>query len=118
MSGAREIERLAYENSINPRLLLAILDYEASWVRGKPENEFRINFTLGYESFKYKGMFMQMVWAINQLSTGYYDWRAGKMIELTFLDGTRLRIDPTLNAGTLRSCIIFPAIIPIMNGCA
>ena len=101
MSGAREIDRLAYENSINPRLLLAILDYEAHWVRGTPENDFRVQYPLGHESFKYKGMFMQMVWAINKLSTGYYDWRAGKMIDLTFLDGTKLRIDPTLNAGTV-----------------
>lgn len=101
MSGAREIERLAYENSINPRLLLAILDYEAHWVRGKPENEFRMDFPLAQENFRYKGMFMQLVWGINQLSTGYYDWRAGKLTELTFQDGNKLRIDPTLNAGTV-----------------
>jgi murein DD-endopeptidase MepM/ murein hydrolase activator NlpD len=101
MSGAREIERLAYENSINPRLLLAILDYEARWVRGQPENDVRIEYPLGYEGFKYKGMFMQLVWAINQLSTGYYDWRTGKMTELAFRDGNKLRIDPTLNAGTV-----------------
>ena len=101
MSGAREIERLAYENSINPRLLLAILDYEAHWVRGTPENDFRVNYPLGQESFKYKGMFMQMVWAINQLQKGYYDWRAGKLVELTFRDGNTLRIDPNLNAGTV-----------------
>ena len=100
-SGAREIERLAYENSINPRLLLAILDYESTWVRGTPDSEFRLTYPLGYESFKYKGMFMQMVWGINQLQTGYYDWRAGKMVELTFNDGSTLRIDPTLNAGTV-----------------
>ena len=100
-SGAREIERVAYENSVNPRLLLAILDYESSWVRGRPENDFRINYPLGHEGFKYKGMFMQMVWAINQLTTGYYDWRAGKLVELTFLDGYKLRIDPTLNPGTV-----------------
>lgn len=101
LTGAREIERLAYENSINPRLLLAILDYEANWVRGRPENEFRTDYPLGYESFKYKGMFMQMVWAINQLSNGYYNWRAGKMVELNFQDGNKLRIDPALNAGTV-----------------
>ncbi|HSL31749.1 MAG TPA: hypothetical protein VK900_21280, partial [Anaerolineales bacterium] len=86
-SGAREIERLAYENSINPRLLLAILDYEARWVRGTPENELRSNYPLGYEGYRYKGLFLQMGWGISQLSTGYYNWRAGKLTELTFLDG-------------------------------
>ena len=100
-SGAGEIERLAYENSVNPRLLLAILDYEARWVRGTPESEFRTDYPLGYESYRNKGMFMQLVWAANQLSTGYYDWRAGKLTELTFQDGSKLRIDPTLNAGTV-----------------
>lgn len=101
MTGAGEIERLAYENSINPRLLLALLDYEARWVRGTPENEFRINFPLGHESYRYKGMFMQMVWGITHLASGYYNWRSGKLTELSFSDGTRLRIDPTLNAGTV-----------------
>ena len=100
-SGARAIERLAYENSVNPRLLLAILDFEARWVRGKPENEFRIDYPLAQENFRSKGMFMQLVWGINQLSKGYYDWRAGKITELTFRDGNKLRIDPTLNAGTV-----------------
>ena len=66
-----------------------------------PKTIFALDYPLGHESFKYKGMFMQMVWGINQLSTGYYDWRAGKMTELTFLDGNKLRIDPTLNAGTV-----------------
>jgi murein DD-endopeptidase MepM/ murein hydrolase activator NlpD len=100
-TGARAIERLAYENSVNPRLLLAILDYEAGWVRGKPENEFRTDYPLGHESYRYKGMFMQLVWGIGQLSTGYYNWRAGKLTELTFQDGHKLRLDPTLNAGTV-----------------
>lgn len=100
-SGAREIERLAYENSVNPRLLLAILDYEASWVRGRPQDDFHVNYPLGVEGYRYKGMFLQLVWAINQLTTGYYDWRAGRLTELTFSDGNKLRIEPTLNAGTV-----------------
>lgn len=100
-SGARAIERLAYENSVNPRLLLAILDFEARWVRGKPENEFRIDYPLAQENYRNKGMFLQLTWGINQLSKGYYDWRAGKITELTFRDGNKLRIDPTLNAGTV-----------------
>jgi LasA protease len=100
-TGAGLIERNSYENSVNPRLLLAILDYESRWVRGTPENKFRIEFPLGYESYRYKGVFMQLVWAINQLQTGYYDWRTGKMTSITFNDGTKLGIDPTLNAGTV-----------------
>lgn len=101
MTGAAEVERIAYENSINPRLLLAILDYEARWVRGTPVDAFRKEFPLGYENFRNKGMFLQLAWAINQLSTGYYGWRAGTISEITFRDGVRYKLDPTLNAGTV-----------------
>jgi murein DD-endopeptidase MepM/ murein hydrolase activator NlpD len=46
-------------------------------------------------------MFGQMIWAINQLSEGYYGWRTGRIKELTFSDGNKLFLDPTLNAGTV-----------------
>ncbi|HJR80646.1 MAG TPA: hypothetical protein VJ821_11280 [Anaerolineales bacterium] len=101
MSGAGSIQRVAYENSVNPRLLLAILDYESRWVRGKPENDFRIDYPLGYENYRNKGVFGQIAWAISQLSMGYYGWRAGTLTEIRFNDGNTLRIDPNLNAGTV-----------------
>ena len=64
MTGAAEIERSAYENSINPRLILAILDYEARWVRGTPADQFRRNYPLGHENFRNKGMFLQLAWGL------------------------------------------------------
>ena len=39
--------------------------------------------------------------AIQDLLTGYYGWRAGKLSTLTFPDGTSLRIAPGLNAGSV-----------------
>lgn len=101
MTGAAEVGRISYENSINPRVLLAILDFEAGWVRGKPADDFHKTYPLGYENFRNKGMFLQLAWAINQLSTGYYGWRAGTITEITFLDGTTYQLDPSLNAGTV-----------------
>lgn len=106
-SGAKEIERLAYENSFNPRLLLALLDYEAGWVRGKPENQFKTEYPMGHENFRNKGMFGQMTWAINQMYMGYYGWRTGTVTELVFSDGNKLRLDPTLNAGTVAVMVLF-----------
>jgi LasA protease len=106
-TGAQVIERLAYENSVNPRLLLAVLDYEAQWVRGKPASEFRTKYPMGYESYLNDGMFGQLTWAINQMSAGYFGWRTGKISELKFTDGKTLRIDPTLNAGTVAIMVLF-----------
>jgi murein DD-endopeptidase MepM/ murein hydrolase activator NlpD len=106
-SGAGVIERAAYENSVNPRLLLAVLDYESHWVRGKPENQFRTEYPMGYENFRNKGMFLQLAWAINQMSMGYYGWRIGTITDITFRDGSKLRLDPTLNAGTVAIMTLF-----------
>ena len=33
-SGAQVIQRVALENSINPRLLLALIEYQSGWVYG------------------------------------------------------------------------------------
>jgi murein DD-endopeptidase MepM/ murein hydrolase activator NlpD len=107
MTGAAALERSAYENSINPRLLLALLDYEAQWVRGLPADDFHKTYPLGYENFRNKGMFLQFGWAINQLSTGYYGWRMGTMTEITFNDGTTYQLDPSLNAGTVAIMYFF-----------
>ena len=106
-TGADEIKRLAYENSINPRLLLALLDYEGRWVHGQPVDALHTDYPMGYQNVLYKGMFSQMVWAVNQLSIGYYGWRAGTVTELNFPDGTKLRLDPRLNAGTVAIQYLF-----------
>ncbi len=107
VTGPKAIRRLADENSINPRLLLAVLEYESRWVRGQPVDALHAEYPMGYEDFRYKSMFTQMVWAINQLSIGYYGWRNGTLTELDFPDGTRLRLDPRLNAGTVAVQYLF-----------
>ncbi len=106
-TGSQEIMRLAYENSIDPRLILALLDFEAGWVRGQPESKSRIDYPMAQEDYHNVGMFGQMTWAVNELSFGYYGWRRGTVSELTFNDGNKLKLDPTLNAGTVAVMNLF-----------
>jgi murein DD-endopeptidase MepM/ murein hydrolase activator NlpD len=101
MTGSQAIERAAYENSISPRILLGLLEYESRWVYGAPSDTKGEDYPMHFESLKYKGLFLQMVWTINQLYAGYYGWRAGTLTQLTFPDGETLRLDPSLNAGTV-----------------
>jgi len=37
-TGAQAVERIALENSLNPRIILAIIEWESHWVRGQPKN--------------------------------------------------------------------------------
>jgi len=107
VEGDKAIARLASENSINPRLLLGLLEYESRWVRGEPVDILHSDYPMGFEDFRYKGMYIQMVWAVNQLSIGYYGWRSGTLTQLKFPDGTQLRLDPRLNAGTVAIQYLF-----------
>jgi LasA protease len=100
-TGTEGMIRLTTENSVNPRLMLALLEYEGGWVYGTPTDMLREKYAMGYQSQKYEGLFMQLVWGMNQLFSGYYGWRMGALTELTFPNGEILRIDPGLNAGTV-----------------
>lgn len=107
IQGYDAIERLAIENSVNPRLLLALLEYEARWVRGQPIDLLHTDFPMGFNDYRYKGMSVQMTWAINNMSIAYYGWRAGTLTHIEFPEGTKLRLDPRLNAGTVAIHYLF-----------
>jgi LysM repeat protein len=110
IDGHAAIDRLAYENSVNPRLLLTVLEHESGWVKGEPVDILHTDFPMGFNDYRFKGMYIQMVWAINTMSIGYYGWRAGTLTHLEFPDGTTLRIDPHLNAGTVAMQYLFSRI--------
>jgi murein DD-endopeptidase MepM/ murein hydrolase activator NlpD len=100
-SGAAVIQRVAIENSINPRLLLALLEYQSGWVYGQPPSSIARDYPMGYIDLNAKGLYKQLVWAVNHLSVGYYYWREGRLLELRFPDGISARLAPDQNAGSV-----------------
>ncbi len=101
-SGAEVVALAARDHSINPRLLLALLEYHSGWVTqpGSPRgDDFR--YPLGHPSQDTQGLYRQLTWAANELGTGYYGWRAGTLTELIFPDSSLLRLAPELNAGSV-----------------
>lgn len=98
-SGPGVVERIAIENSINPRLLLAILENQSGWVYGQNSGE-TTDYPLGKIDPREKGLYKQLAWVVNQLSIGYYGWREGRLTEIRFKDGVTARLAPDLNAGT------------------
>jgi LasA protease len=100
-SGAAIVQRIATENSINPRLLLALIEYESGWVYGQPSNLKQEDYPLGKVDLSLKGLYSQLAWLVNQLSIGYYGWREGWVTEIYFSDGISARLAPDLNSGTV-----------------
>jgi len=99
-SGANIIEYMALRYSVSPRLLLAILEYQAGALSEPELNEEMRTYPLGYETWDHKGLFMQLNWAANLLNNGYYAYRAGRLLSLERPDGRMERIDPWQNAAT------------------
>jgi murein DD-endopeptidase MepM/ murein hydrolase activator NlpD len=99
LSGADILARVALDNSINPRLLLAILEYECNCVLGEPERSFENEDILGIDASY--GLYHQLVWVAEQLSNGYYGWRSGQLTQLELPGGEIIRLSPMLNAGTV-----------------
>ncbi len=106
-SGGEIVRNIAQNNSINPYLLLAMLEYQSNWVFGQPQNLAQLKYPMGYINYDDDGLVRQLRWAVNQLSIGYYGWREGRLTEVIFKNAQSLnqnvsaRIEPSLNAGTV-----------------
>ena len=101
-TGPEIITRVALENSISPRIFLALLEYQSHWVYGKPTNLAQVDYPMGWKVLKNRGLYLQLTWAARMLTAGYYGWRTGQLTEITYKDGiTRERLAPQINAGTV-----------------
>jgi hypothetical protein len=47
------------------------------------------------------GLYRQLTWLANEVGEGYYGWRAGTLVEVTFEDGSTVHLAPEMNAGTV-----------------
>ena len=100
MSGVQIVRRISQEFSVNPRLLLALLEYRAGWVTSRQIEEFRRDYPMGYAQPPYKGLYMQLAWTAKQLNRGYYAWKINALSHTNLSDGTLAPLSPTINAGT------------------
>jgi hypothetical protein len=101
LSGAEVVQRVAEENSINPRLLLALLEFRAGWVYGIPQDADARTYPLGFSIPDRPGLYQELSVACSQLVRGYYGWRLGSLTETRPDDGGTVRWNPTLNAGSV-----------------
>jgi murein DD-endopeptidase MepM/ murein hydrolase activator NlpD len=99
-TGAEIVDLVALNYSVSPRLLLALLEYQAGALT-RPRLEASLeDYPLGYQRWSHKGLFLQLAWAANSLNNGYYRYRASQLSELELKDGRLERIDPWQNAAT------------------
>ena len=98
LAGPEILSLVAHRFSVNPRLLLAVLEYRAGWVTqasGVVEQ-----YPLGYRASNQPGLYAQLSWAANELNWGFYGRSEGGLNAFSLTDGTRLGYAPTINNGT------------------
>lgn len=101
INGAEIVSLVAADFSINPRLLLAFLEYRTGWVLTEAIERSAEDYPLGFRVPGYRGLYYELGFAASKLNIGYYGWRSGELTELTFQDQSKVRINPILNAGSV-----------------
>lgn len=104
-TAAQVINRVALEYSVDPRLLLILLEYRSGWLSNPSPTEAQQTYAVGAQAsplgFDRDGLYRQLTWAANELNRGYYSWKYRGLTSIAFDEGTRLLYAPELNAGTV-----------------
>lgn len=111
-NAAGVIDYVAQNFSISPRLLLALVEYRTGGLSQPELSPSLTTYPLGYRSYQHRGLYLQLVWAANQLNDGYYRWRTGELVEFDLFDGSTVRPDPWQNAASVAIHILFNQMYP------
>jgi len=98
LNGAEIITRVAQNYSVNPRLLLALLEHQSGWLRASAPAS--LDYPLGLQDAYHQGLYLQLTWTADTLNRGYYLWRVNAVSTWVLADGSVVPVAPTINAGT------------------
>jgi LysM repeat protein len=98
LTGSQIIMLVAQNYSVNPRLLLALLEHQSGWVT--QASPYSYDYPLGLLDGYHNSLYLQLTWTANTLNRGYYLWRENALATWVLADGSVLPIAPTINAGT------------------
>jgi LasA protease len=101
LTGAQVVQRVSEQFSVNPRLLLALLEYRSQWLSNPAPNADQQAYPLDYRNAGYQNLYLQLGHAANRLNDGYYGWKSRGARTVRFQDYLRARIASGLNAGTV-----------------
>lgn len=108
LSGTQIVQLVADRQSVNPRLLLALVEYLAGWVTHPSAAE--LDYALGYTKPGYEDLYQQLTWAANAMSLGFYGRAEGGLTAFEVGDEVRLDFDPGINDGTAGIQLLFGAL--------
>lgn len=100
LSGDEIVAMVARDFSVNPRVLLAVLEHQTRWISDSNPRTDTLKYPLGWRDPWREGLYKQLSWAANNLNRGFYLWRVNAISSWVLADNTVVPVDPTINAGT------------------
>lgn len=100
-TGAEIVQMVAERYSVNPRLLLAVLEHQSGWLAAPQPPEQTLAYPMGRFEDGREGLLKQLSWAANLLNAGFYGWRSEQATTYTLPTGEVLAVAPGMNAGTV-----------------
>ena len=99
-SGIEIVKRVAFDYSVNPRILLALLEYQNGWLTKVKQDTLAVDYPMNLKDPNRKGLYKQLAWTANELNRGYSLWEGNQVVVWVLADGSVMRIDATINSGT------------------
>ena len=109
-NGSEIVQRISEDYSINPRLLIALIEHQSQWVTTKKNKN--NPYPLSYEEAGYEGLYRQLIWVADELNRGYYLWKVKGIGAWTLTDGINVPINSTINAGSAGVQHLFSLLLP------
>ena len=113
LSGSEIVRIVSQRYSVNPRLLLAVLEYQSGWVTHPRPSDSTLVYPLRQVEVGREGLFRQLDWAATQLNFGYYAWRVGALVSWSFGDRALRLTALGLNAGTVGVQHLFAQLLDV-----
>ncbi len=98
MDGPAILQLVADRHSVNPRLLLTVLEHQTGWLTQATPTSTTPN--LGYNGAGATGLYGQLSWAANLLNLGFYGRAEGGLRGFNLGEATQVTFSPVINDGT------------------
>jgi LasA protease len=100
MTGAAIVDRIASEYSVNPRLLLALLEHQSNWISVANPDTLSLTYPIQLQDIYREGLYRQLAWAANQLNLGYYLYQVNGFANWVTTDSAVIPLNNSINPGT------------------
>lgn len=100
LNGWQVVDRVAAFYSVNPRLLLVLLEHQSGWLTNPNPPIDTLSYPIGLVDEFRSGLYRQLSWAANNLNMGYYLWKINAVGMWRTTDAVIIPVEAGINAGT------------------